>query len=72
MSKKEKLPGEKFGTLVVSSGHFHAFYIIFVALEYVLTIPPHSTHVIVKFSYFSKVERARNVLAPPFQQCRAV
>ena len=32
---------------VVSIGHFPTFYVVFVPLEYVPTIPPHSTCVIV-------------------------
>ena len=35
---------------VVSSGHSHAFYVVYVLLEYVPTIPPHSTHFIVLFN----------------------
>ena len=30
---------------VVSSGHFHAFCVIFVPLDYIPTEPPHSTYV---------------------------
>ena len=33
--------------LVVSIGHFPAFYVVFVPLEYISTIPPHSNYVIV-------------------------
>ena len=36
-----------FDSLVVSSGCFHAFHVIFVPLEYIPTIHPHSTYVIV-------------------------
>ena len=32
---------------VVSIGHSRAFYVIFVPQEYILSIPPHSTFVIV-------------------------
>ena len=32
---------------VVSIGHFPAFYVVLVQLEYIPTIPPHSTHLIV-------------------------
>ena len=46
---------------VVSSGHFHAFHVVFVPLEYIPTIPPHSTYIIV-LSYFSEVKTARYVL----------
>ena len=56
--------------LVVSSGPFHAFHVVFLPLEYIPTIPPHSTYVIV-VSYFLKSKRARNILAPPFPQRRA-
>ena len=31
---------------VVSIGHFHAIHVVFVPLEYVPAIPPHSTYVI--------------------------
>ena len=41
---------------VVSSCHFSCFYVIFVPLEYVPTIPPHSTFVIVScFVIFTNV-----------------
>ena len=33
--------------VVVSSGPFHAFHVVFLPLEYILAIPPHSTFVIV-------------------------
>ena len=36
-----------FETVVVSIGHFAAFYVVLVPLEYIPTIPPHSTYVIV-------------------------
>ena len=32
---------------VVSLGHSHSFYVVFVPLEYVPSIPPHYTYVIV-------------------------
>ena len=32
--------------VIVSSGHSCAFYVVFVPLEYVPTIPPHSSNVI--------------------------
>ena len=32
--------------VVVSIGHFRAFYVVFVPLEYTRSIPPHSTYVI--------------------------
>ena len=34
-----------FYTKVVSSESFHAFYVVFFPLEYITTIPPHSTYV---------------------------
>ena len=34
-------------TVVVSIGHSRAFYVIFVPLEYITNIPPHSTYAIV-------------------------
>ena len=33
--------------LVISIGHSPAFYVLFVPLEYIPSIPPHSTYVIV-------------------------
>ena len=33
--------------LVVASGRFLAFHVVFVALEYIPTIPPHTAYVIV-------------------------
>ena len=36
-----------FSFLEVSSGPFLAFHVVFVPLEYIPTIPPHSTYVIV-------------------------
>ena len=39
------------GESVVSIGHSHAFYVVSVPLEYILSIPPHSAYVIV-YSYF--------------------
>ena len=43
---------------VVSIDYFHAFYVIFVPLEYIPSIPPHSTYVIVirTFSEWVTVE----------------
>ena len=35
--------------LVVSIGRFPAFYVVLVPLEYIPSIPPHSTYVIVYF-----------------------
>ena len=35
------------GNEVVSSGHSRAFYVVFVPLKYILSMPPHSTYVIV-------------------------
>ena len=33
--------------IVVSSGYFHAFHVVFFLLEYILSVPPHSTYIIV-------------------------
>ena len=33
--------------IVVSIGHFAAFYVVLVPLEYIPTLPPHFTYVIV-------------------------
>ena len=52
---------QNYSPLVASSGHFHAFHVVFVPLEYIPTIPPHSTYIIV-LSYFSEVKTARYVL----------
>ena len=35
------------GIIVVSIGHCRAFYVVLDPLEYIPTIPPHSTYVIV-------------------------
>ena len=37
--------------IVVSSGHSRAFYVVFVPLEYIPSIPPHSTYIIVICTY---------------------
>ena len=38
--------GSKFGDgIVVSSGPFQAFHVVFVPLEYIPTMPPHSTYI---------------------------
>ena len=37
-----------------------AFYVVFVPLEYILTIPPHSTYALDICLYFSENKRARN------------
>ena len=34
---------------VVFIGHSHAFFVVYVPLEYIQSIPPHSTYVIVYF-----------------------
>ena len=53
-----------FYSKVVSSGHFHAFHFVYLPLEYVPTIPPHSTYVMVelkrsqKILWFSKIPPA--------------
>ena len=39
---------------VVSIGHFTAFYVVFILLEYIPIEPPHYTYVIVLFLYFRK------------------
>ena len=39
--------GPFYKRLVVFSGHSHSFYVISVPLEYILTIPPHCTLVII-------------------------
>ena len=37
----------KMQSSTVSSGPFRAFHVVFIPLEYIPTIPPHSTYVIV-------------------------
>ena len=49
-------------SLVVSTGCLRAFYVILVPLEYILTIPPHSTYVIVIcFILFKKIEGPQHI-----------
>ena len=38
---------QKCSKIVVTSGHFGALSILFFSLEYILTLPPHATYVIV-------------------------
>ena len=46
---------------VVSSGSFHAFYVILFPLEYIPSIPPHSKYVIVNgFSWFQNKKCPHN------------
>ena len=40
-------PNREKPILVVSIGHSRAFYAVFVPLEYISNIPPHSTYIIV-------------------------
>ena len=40
-------PTSNFDILVISIGHFPALYLILVPLEYILSVPSHSTYVIV-------------------------
>ena len=59
-------------TKVVSIGHSHTFYVVFVPLEYVPTIPPHSSCVInICFILFKKKEgteqQKKEISAPSFK-----
>ena len=53
-----KLSGvQRLGVRVVSIGHFPAFYVVLVPLEYVSNIPPHSSYVTdICFVLFKKKE----------------
>ena len=53
-------------TGVVSIGSISRFLHYFVPLEYIPTIHPRSTYIIVIVSYFSKVKRAHIVLGSSF------
>ena len=56
---------------VVSSGHFHAFHVVFVPQEYVPTIPLHSTYVMVNyFVLFKSLELIQpyTLVGPPVKR----
>ena len=55
----------------VSSGSFHAFQVVFFPLEYILTIHPHSTYVIVNDWKCLKSKRPRPVKLLP-SPCKTI
>ena len=46
--------------IVVSGGPFHAVRVVFLPLEYILSVPPHSTYVIVDLVVCSHMKRYAN------------
>ena len=45
--------------VVVSNGSFHAFHVVFLPLEYIPSIPPHFTYVVVNGLCLFKIKTAK-------------
>ena len=69
-SKSQSIQNPHF--LLFSIGHSRAFYVVFVPLEYVPTIPPHSTYVKVSCFILFKSYKGVQCLHRPHCKCKFV